>query len=212
MVDETASDGERPMTERDWSYDLGRRDFLRLSGASAMGVGLALAGCGGSSDTGAGKPKRGGTLRAGFSGGGSTDTMGGLSSFTAVSICYATCLYDSLVTYDADAKMHMSLAEEITPNRDATVWTIRLKPGVQFHSGKELTADDVIYTFQQIANPKSPQSGASLVSGIELAKMRKLDNTPRKSPSRLRTRPSRSVCSRRQGFRSCPLISTLRSR
>ena len=158
---------------------MSRRELVRRGsafGLSASTIGALLAACGSNSPgTTTGKPKRGGTLRAGFSGGGSTDTLNGLGAVTTVSICYASLLFDSLITYDADARMHMALAEEITPNKDATIWTIRVKRGVMFHDGKELTAEDVIYTFQQIANPKSPQSGASLLSGIELSKMKKVD-------------------------------------
>ena len=46
------------------------------------------------------------------------------------------------------------LAEDMTPNKDATVWTIKLKRGVTFHDGKDLTADDVIFTLRRIADPR----------------------------------------------------------
>ena len=46
--------------------------------------------------------------------------------------------------HDGDAY----LAEEMTPNADATEWTIKLKPGITWHNGKDFTADDVAYTLQ----------------------------------------------------------------
>ena len=46
-----------------------------------------------------------------------------------------------------DARQYNRLAEEMTPNKDATVWTIRLRKGVTFHNGKDLTAEDVLFTF-----------------------------------------------------------------
>ena len=36
------------------------------------------------------------------------------------------------------------MAEEVTVNSDASVWTVRIKDGVEFHNGKTVTADDVI--------------------------------------------------------------------
>ena len=48
------------------------------------------------------------------------------------------------------------LAEELTSNKDATEWTVRIKQGITFHNGKDLTADDIIYTFQTVLNPKAP--------------------------------------------------------
>ncbi len=85
-------------------------------------------------------------------------------------------VFDSLVAFDRNAVPQLSLAEEITPNSDATEWTIRLKSGVTFHDGKDLTADDLIYTFQQIQNPKLVTSGAPAFASIDSAHMSKLDN------------------------------------
>lgn len=39
----------------------------------------------------------------------------------------------------------------ITEN--GTVYTVKLKPGIKFHSGKELTADDVVFTYTLLADP-----------------------------------------------------------
>ena len=55
----------------------------------------------------------------------------------------------------------MDLAEEMIPSPDARTWTIRLRPGVTFHNGKPLTAEDVVYTFSRIINPKAPHNGAA---------------------------------------------------
>ena len=63
----------------------------------------------------------------------------------------------------------------MTPNTDATVWTIRLRSGVTFHDGKDLGADDVIYTIQQFANPKNASSAQSVLTQVDVGGMRKLD-------------------------------------
>ena len=63
-------------------------------------------------------------------------------------------LYEGLVWVNADAQPYYRLAEEMTPNKDATVWTIRLRSGVTFHNGKDLTADDLIYLDQPRRQPQ----------------------------------------------------------
>ena len=71
-------------------------------------------------------------------------------------------LYNGLVSLDANCKtISMDLAEEMIPSPDARTWTIRLRPGVTFHNGKPLTAEDVVYTFSRIINPKAPHNGAA---------------------------------------------------
>ena len=67
------------------------------------------------------------------------------------------------------------LADEVTPNAAATEWTVRLKSGITFHNGKDLTADDVIYTFQTIMNPKAPAAAAAGLSSIDAKGITKLD-------------------------------------
>src|SRR5207244_3015180 len=38
-------------------------------------------------------------------------------------------------------------------NADGTVWKVKIKQGVQFHNGKTLTADDVVYSLQRVTDP-----------------------------------------------------------
>ncbi|MHB1884219.1 MAG: ABC transporter substrate-binding protein [Acidimicrobiales bacterium] len=121
------------------------------------------------------KARRGGTLRAGLSGGTSSDTVDPLNPLNETDFARVYQLYDSLVAMDRNAGPVLALAEEITPNSDATAWTIRLRAGVEFHNGKPLTADDVIYTFQQILDPKAPAAGASAISFVDAKAMKRLD-------------------------------------
>jgi len=61
-----------------------------------------------------------------------------------------------LIGFGNDAKLVPILAEEFSPNSEATLWTLKLKSGITFHDGKPLTVDDVIYSFQRIVDPKAP--------------------------------------------------------
>ncbi len=154
-----------------------RRTFLR---SSALGLGaLALAGSRAtstpSSATDRSTPRHGGTLRAALSGGTSSDTLDAQAGVNFVDIARCWQLYDGLLTYTDDAGLELALAEEITPNHDATLWTIRVKPGITCHDGKPFGAEDVIYSLRRIMNPKSPLPGAASVGPIDYNGMRKVD-------------------------------------
>jgi peptide/nickel transport system substrate-binding protein len=160
-----------------------RRDFLKagLAGSLAIGTGGLLSGCGTGNTikafttSTAGKPRYGGTLRAGLTGGSTADTLDPLTAVTNVDFSRIDNLYEPLIGLTPDVQPVYVLADEITPNAKATEWTIRVKQGITFHNGKPLTADDVIYTFQTVLNPKAPGSAAAGLASIDAKGMTKLD-------------------------------------
>lgn len=172
-------------------------------GAVAAGLGLsmlALAACsGGSSATestaaagstaasaassgaaDAGSPVSGGTLRVGASGGSNTDTLDANNALTNPDFARLSQLYDPLVRLDATGQVEYRLADSITPNADATSWTIKLKPGITTHSGKPLTAKDVLSTFNRIMDNKLPLSVN--LGTIDLANAKVVDDTTLEVP------------------------------
>src|SRR5262249_15811307 len=44
--------------------------------------------------------------------------------------------------------------------------TVTLRPGVTFHDGRQFTADDVVYTFQQLADPRNASNALSALQGV----------------------------------------------
>ncbi len=161
-----------------------RREFLRRSlkvGATVPLLGGIAAACGSSkastSTTSASnnKPRYGGDIRVGLTGGSSAENLDANNSVGQPANMRCAELYDPLVVLNAQAQNEYALAEEITPNSTATTWTVRLRPGVTFHNGKDLTADDVIYTFQRILNPKFPLAGATALGPLDVKNMKKLD-------------------------------------
>ena len=165
------------------SGGLTRRSVLKAAASGAMLAtgGSMLAACGGSASSTsstevAGQIKRGGVLRVGVAGGGSTDTVDALNWISNADGARVFQLYNSLVEFDSNAQPRLSLAEELTPNSTGTEWTLRLRKGITFHNGKDLTVDDVIHTFRLITNPKSPQTAATLLQPVDVANLRKLDS------------------------------------
>jgi peptide/nickel transport system substrate-binding protein len=146
-----------------------RREFLKagLAGSLAIGTGGLLEACGTGNTVKAftasavGKPRYGGTLRAGLTGGSTADTLDPLNAITNVDFSRIDNLYEPLIGLTPAAQPVNVLAEELTSNAKGTEWTLRVRQGITFHNGKTLTADDVIYTFQQILNPKAPAAAAA---------------------------------------------------
>jgi peptide/nickel transport system substrate-binding protein len=155
-----------------------------LAGGAALAAGglLDAAGATGSGATtlrsaAHSSKKRGGDLKVGLTGGGSTDTLnpfyGGIS---AIGTARAQQLYQPLVQLSNSAQVQYVLADEIVPNGSTSNWIIRLKKGVTFHNGKPFGADDVIYTLQTILNPKAPLGGALVLSPVKVNGLKKIDN------------------------------------
>jgi peptide/nickel transport system substrate-binding protein len=163
--------------------DFSRREFLKagLVGSLAVGAGGLLSACGTGNTikpfttSKIGKPQTGGQLRAGLTGGSTADTLSPLNAITNVDFSRINNLYEPLVGLTPGAQPINVLAEEVTSNAKATEWTIRIRQGITFHNGKALTADDVIYTFREILNPKAPAAAAAGLASIDAKGMTKLD-------------------------------------
>jgi len=77
-------------------------------------------------------------------------------------VLYNVC--EGLVAYDpATLAPVPGLAESWTVSDDGTVYTFKLRQGVKFHNGREMTADDVVYTFNRLGNPNTGTSYTSLL-------------------------------------------------
>jgi peptide/nickel transport system substrate-binding protein len=161
-----------------------RRDFLRYGvGSAALAVvgATGLSACASSpsspvatdSQSSSNSPKRGGILTAGLSGGSSSDTVDGQDQINAVDEARVQALYDPLVALGVNARPEYRLAESITPNTDATVWTVKLRPDVVFHNGKPLTSDDVIFSFHRLL---THQLLGTTFAPVDVANIKALDS------------------------------------
>lgn len=76
-------------------------------------------------------------------------------------------LYNGLFEFTEDLKLVPCLAESYNISPDGKTYTIKLKQGVFFHSnpvfaegqGREVRANDVIYSFKRLLSPKSGSTG-----------------------------------------------------
>jgi peptide/nickel transport system substrate-binding protein len=63
---------------------------------------------------------------------------------------------EMLIEFDDDLKVMPRLAESWEQSTDNTQIKLNLRKGVQFHSGRELTSDDVEYNLLRARDPKNP--------------------------------------------------------
>ncbi|WP_445379189.1 ABC transporter substrate-binding protein [Pseudochrobactrum asaccharolyticum] len=89
-------------------------------------------------------------------------------------------VYDRLVEAETIApgqsKILPSLAESWDISEDGKTYTLHLRKGVLFHNGEELTADDVVYTYDRMLNPATKALNTDILDFVEGAKAR-LDGT-----------------------------------
>ncbi|MDX3925019.1 MAG: ABC transporter substrate-binding protein [Shinella sp.] len=137
---------------------MNRREFMGR--ATAFGLTLAAAGTLFETSARAQEPKRGGHLKLGLEGGNATDSLDPATSASQFTFVLTRTWGDMLVESEPLTGGPVpALAESWEPSPDAAVWTFKIRKGVQFHNGKEMTIDDVIATLKRHSDEKS-QSGA----------------------------------------------------
>lgn len=83
-----------------------------------------------------------------------------VTSITA-SLGLAGPLWDWLTEVTADGKLEPSLAVSWKPSGDGLTWVFRLRQGVKFHDGSEMTAEDVQFTLMEaFRRPEAKSSRA----------------------------------------------------
>jgi peptide/nickel transport system substrate-binding protein len=74
-------------------------------------------------------------------------------------------LYEGLYSLDKDNKPIPMLAESHTVSRDGLVYTFKLRQGVKFHNGKEMTSEDVVPSLARWG--KQSNYGKSLFAQVD---------------------------------------------
>jgi peptide/nickel transport system substrate-binding protein len=95
--------------------------------------------------------KSGGTLRLGMVG--DVSTLDGHNT-TPNQFDTTWSVFDRLITYDARLQPQPELAESWDLSTDLTQIKLNLRKGVQWHSGREFTSDDVKYNMLRVRDQK----------------------------------------------------------
>jgi len=90
---------------------------------------------------------------------------------------------DSLLWVGDDLKLHPNLVSLPKITRGGTLYTFKLRRGVRFHHGREMTADDVKFSLERIVTPEFACEGSSLYTGIPIVGLADVVNQKAKTIS-----------------------------
>ncbi|WNI15396.1 ABC transporter substrate-binding protein [Actinacidiphila sp. ITFR-21] len=156
---------------------ISRRDLFRRSAAlgggaiAATTLGSLLTACGPNDSAAAkssaaptGKPVTGGTLTAALTGNPSSMDPAAAGIYTSLQVI--DNVFSKLIVFDDKGGFVGDLATSWKQN-DPVTYTFDLVDNATFHNGEKFTADDVKYTFERIADPKTASSYASAYTSIK---------------------------------------------
>ena len=77
-------------------------------------------------------------------------------------------VFDGLMDYaPGTTELRPGLAESYEISDDLLTYTFKLRPGVKFHNGREMTAEDVQYSFERVLTPATQSPGAGFFGSIK---------------------------------------------
>ncbi len=123
---------------------ISRRQFL--SQAAALGLTVAISSALLPRRAAASVPKKGGHFIQAQTGGSTSDTLDPATHTSSWNINVEFQLRNCLIEIDDNFQPVPELAESWESSPDAKKWIFNLRKGVEFHDGKSLDAEDVIYT------------------------------------------------------------------
>jgi len=141
-----------------------RREFIQLALALGMTASMGESLFAGSARA---EPKKGGFCRLGFANGSTTDTLDPafyIDTYTMSTFWGA--LSNSLTEVDPKGQLQGDLIEEMDQTHNAATWQFKLRKGLTFHDGRDVTAEDVVATLRHHMGPNSKSSANTIVSSI----------------------------------------------
>src|SRR3984893_5114550 len=139
---------------------LSRRDLLKIGGPALGALSVGREAC-------AQTPKPGGSFISA-----QTTEATGLDPQLVPALSRSRrspLMYSQLVRYDADMNPRPELAESWQISPDGHTWTFKLREGVKFHDGQELTSADVKFTFDRLFESSPGKSDFIAVDKVEPA-------------------------------------------
>ncbi len=106
-----------------------------------------------------------------FRAGDSTDTLDPALAASPVPFLINSTWGDTLVEVSGTNEISYRLAEEVSANADASEWSFKIRKGVKFHNGADLTPDDVVATLKRHTDENSKSGALGVVKGIASMKV-----------------------------------------
>ena len=145
-----------------------RRQFITQTTALGLAAAVSPAVLAGTAR--ASVPKKGGRLIIGCTGGSTTDSMDPATLTSNMNQNLNWQIRNNLVEIDHNFKPIPELAESWDSTPDAKKWSFKLRKGVEFHNGKPLTAEDVVFTINHHRGEKSKSGAKPYLKAIERIK------------------------------------------
>lgn len=140
---------------------LSRRGLMKMLAAGAA-VGSGLIGFP-EQVLAAETPVMGGKLRAAMANASATDTLDPAKASNSGDYVRQCMFYNGLTELDKQLAPQPALAQSIE-SADGQTWRIVLRPGVTFHDGKSLSAQDVVYSLSRHKDPAVGSTAITLAS------------------------------------------------
>ena len=137
---------------------LDRRGFLKTTVAATAAATLPL----GSKARAAGS----GHLRVGKAHGATTDTLNPGTWENGFQIAVGFAAFSRLTEVASDGSLVPELAESWEASADASEWRFKIRSGVSFHSGKALTAEDIVASINFHRGEDSTSAASPIVAPI----------------------------------------------
>ncbi len=80
--------------------------------------------------------------------------------------------YRGLITLDDNSAPQPALAESWVVSEDGLTYTFTLREGIKFSNGRDITADDVKYSFERLLNPETASPTAYMFAAVTGAEAR----------------------------------------
>lgn len=112
------------------------------------------------------KPARGGTYNEGIIG--AYSNANPLYATGSVDMAVSRLLFSGLLKYDDTNSLVGDLANDYTIDETGKIYTVHLKPNLQWHDGKPLTAEDVVFTYGLVQNADARSPLAQGWRGISI--------------------------------------------
>ncbi len=163
MTKKTESEMLKRLTEDAKTGRVSRREFMSFAAAAglAMSTGSLLW-----SDNAQASPKRGGTFRWGIHDGNTSDTHDPGTYVTRQMIFLAHQYRSYLTQIEPDNTLGSDLATSWEATPDAKQWTFKINKKASFHSGKPVTAEDVVASINHHRGDKSTSAAKSLLTDV----------------------------------------------
>jgi peptide/nickel transport system substrate-binding protein len=143
---------------------ISRRQFLAR--AAALGLSVAASPLLLSGKAEAATPKKGGHFIQAITGGSTTDTLDPATHTSSWNINVELQLRNCLVEVDHNFKPVPELAESWESSPDAKTWIFNLQKGAEFHDGKTLDAEDVIFSLNHHRGEDSKSAAKPYLASI----------------------------------------------